>query len=224
MLNALRKTPFEPLQSCDLKYLTFKTVFLVAFATAARRSELHAISKDFSRDKKWTHVTLKMIDGFVAKNQLSDCHAQSFRSFVIKSLTDFTNSTGLTKERLLCPIRALRIYSHRTLRNSENTRLFVSFKEGHKKDIHQNTVSSWLKNTIKLCYELEGKTLPTKIVAHSVRSMSVSWASLKNVGTQKILNSCFWKSPNVFISFYLKNLTEVEGKMHKLGKLSFPST
>ena len=101
VLNALRKTPFEPLQSCNLKYLTFKTVFLVAFATAARRSELHAISKDFSRDKKWTHVTLKMIDGFVAKNQLSDCHAQSFRSFVIKSLTDFKYSTGLTKERLL---------------------------------------------------------------------------------------------------------------------------
>ena len=50
ILEALMEPPFEPLASCDVKFLTLKMVFLVAFATAARRSEIHAISKDFVRD------------------------------------------------------------------------------------------------------------------------------------------------------------------------------
>ena len=65
VLKALTKAPFEPLGACYVKYLTFKTVFLLAFATAARRSELHAFSKDFVRDERWTYVRLKTVEGFV---------------------------------------------------------------------------------------------------------------------------------------------------------------
>ena len=66
VLKALMKAPFEPIQTCELKCLTYKTVFLLAFATAARRSELHALSKDFVRDTKWTYVKLRTIKGFVS--------------------------------------------------------------------------------------------------------------------------------------------------------------
>ena len=220
VLDALRRAPFEPLSSCEPKYLTFKTVFLLAFATAARRSELHALSKDFLRDERWTYVTFKTIPGFIAKNQ----KGADFRSFTIRSLSDFTNSAGLEEERLLCPVRALRVYSNRTLRSSDNVSLFVSFKKGHTTNIHPNTISSWLKQCIRLCYELSGKPLPSKVVGHSVRAMATSWASLKNVGLHQILDSCFWKNPNTFISFYLKDMTAIEGSMRKLGKVSVSST
>ena len=216
VLKGLTRAPFEPLGSCDSKYLTFKTVFLLAFATAARRSELHAFSKDFVRDEHWTYVRLKTVEGFVSKNQ----NTLGFRSYVVKSLAQFTSTAGLEDERLMCPVRALRIYTNRTLRTTENDHLFVSFKKGHSGAIHPNTLSSWLKQTIRLCYELAGKPLPTRIVAHSVRSMAVSWANLKNVGLNQILEACFWKAPNTFISFYLKDLTEFEGEMRKLGKVS----
>jgi integrase len=36
--------PFEPMETASLKSITLKTVFLVALATAQRRSELHALS------------------------------------------------------------------------------------------------------------------------------------------------------------------------------------
>jgi hypothetical protein len=36
--------PFVPMDKVSLKYLTFKTVFLVALATAQRRSVLHALA------------------------------------------------------------------------------------------------------------------------------------------------------------------------------------
>jgi integrase len=206
VLRALREPPFEPLCSCDTKYLTLKTVFLVAFATAARRSELHALSKDFVRDKRWTYVRLKTVDGFLAKNHTPSMGAAAFRSFTIKSIGEFTDSPGLEDEKLFCPVRALKCYTVRTLRTTDSQRLFVSFKKGHMRDIHPNTISSWLKQCIALGYELSGKTKPLGIKGHSVRAMSASWASLKNVSTGQIMDACFWKNSNTFISFYLKGL------------------
>ena len=71
---------------------------------------------------------------------------------------------------------------------------------------------------------MSGKPLPSKVVAHSVRAMATSWASLKNVGLNQILDSCFWKLPNTFISFYLKDLMAFEGAMRRIGKVSVAST
>ena len=43
VLEALNKPPSEPLREASFKYLTLKTVFLLAMASAGRRSELHAL-------------------------------------------------------------------------------------------------------------------------------------------------------------------------------------
>ena len=42
VLHQLTKAPFEPLRKASLKYLTFKTVFLLALGSGKRRSEIHA--------------------------------------------------------------------------------------------------------------------------------------------------------------------------------------
>jgi hypothetical protein len=44
VLRALMEEPFEPMDRASLKNITLNTVFLVALATARRRSELHALS------------------------------------------------------------------------------------------------------------------------------------------------------------------------------------
>ena len=106
VLTALRGPPFEPMASCEPKYLTLKTVFLVAFATAARRSELHALSKDFSRDMRWTYVKLKTVDGFLAKNHTPTVGALAFRCFTIKSIAAFIDSPGLEDEKAPCRLGA----------------------------------------------------------------------------------------------------------------------
>jgi hypothetical protein len=43
VLEALKGQPFEPPTTCDLAHWSYKTAFLLALATAKRRSELHAI-------------------------------------------------------------------------------------------------------------------------------------------------------------------------------------
>ena len=44
VLSSLLAPPYEPLESCGFKELTLKTVFLIAFASGRRQSEVHAFS------------------------------------------------------------------------------------------------------------------------------------------------------------------------------------
>ena len=48
MLDALRHSPFEPLDSCSLAHLKMKTVFLLALSGGQRHGELHAFIIDGS--------------------------------------------------------------------------------------------------------------------------------------------------------------------------------
>ena len=46
VLSALKKPPYEPIESADIRALTLKTVFLVALTSARRVSEIHALRAD----------------------------------------------------------------------------------------------------------------------------------------------------------------------------------
>ena len=72
MLEALSKPPYEPLREASFKNLTLKTVFLLAMASAGRRSELQALRFDqnYIRFKpKGAGVTLYFSPEFMRKNQ-----------------------------------------------------------------------------------------------------------------------------------------------------------
>ena len=46
VLHQLQQPPFEPLEEAQIKYVTWKTVFLLALASGKRRSEIHAWTLD----------------------------------------------------------------------------------------------------------------------------------------------------------------------------------
>ena len=54
VLNLLREFPFEPLESCSLRDLTCKTLFLLSLATARSVGELQAVSSAVSSAFKYT--------------------------------------------------------------------------------------------------------------------------------------------------------------------------
>ena len=72
---------------------------------------------------------------------------------VIPALTTIVDRQ-FKQDRSLCPVCALRYYLDRTkdLRGDRSL-LFISFKKGHSADIRPATLSSWLKQTILLCYK-----------------------------------------------------------------------
>ena len=72
VLHQLTKPPFEPLKEASLKYLTFKTVFLLAPGSGKRRSEIHAWqNKNIRHQSDWSNVFLYPCPSFLAKNQLA---------------------------------------------------------------------------------------------------------------------------------------------------------
>ena len=72
VLEALSKPPYEPLREASFKHLTLKTVFLLAMASACRRSVLHALRFDqnyIQFKPKGAGVTLYFSPEFMRKNQ-----------------------------------------------------------------------------------------------------------------------------------------------------------
>ena len=87
--------------------------------------------------------------------------------------------------------------------------LFISFKKGHTSDIRPATLSSWLKQTILLCYkQADQQTLDlVQVKAHDIRAFAASKAFYGGVSVDQIMQACHWKAHNTFTKFYLKDLT-----------------
>ena len=154
VLNELTKAPFEPMKDTDLKHLTLKTAFLLALASGKCHSKIHAwVANKVSNLGQWEKVALFPSSDFIAKNQLAREGSQSVSPVIIPALTTIVDRQ-FKEDRTLCRVRALRYYLDRTkdLRGSRSL-LFISFKRGHTSDIRPATLSSWLKQTILLCYK-----------------------------------------------------------------------
>ena len=162
ILHQLTKAPFEPIKESSLKYLTFKTVFLLALGSGKRRSEIHAWqNRNIRHQSDWSKVALYPSPSFLSKNQLAKEGPDSVAPVVIPALAP-TLDRSLKSDRSLCPVRALCYYLDRTSVLRQNKELvFVSFKKGFDKDISPATISSWIKQTVILCYELSDQEAHT---------------------------------------------------------------
>ena len=82
VLHQLTKAPFEA-----IKYLTFKTVFLLALVSGKRRSEIHAWqNKNIRHQSDWSKVSLYPSPSFLSKNQLAKEGPDSVVPVVIPAL------------------------------------------------------------------------------------------------------------------------------------------
>ena len=220
VLHQLTKAPFEPLREASLKHVTFKTVFLLALGSGKRRSEIHAWQhKNIRHQSDWSKVSLVPSPSFLSKNQLAKEGPESVAPVVIPALAP-TLDRSLKSDRSLCPIRALRYCLDRTSDIRQGKELvFVSFKKGFDKDISPATISSWIKQTVILCYELSDHQAHTlhQVKAHDVRAFAASKAFQSGVSLDQILSACHWKSHNTFTQFCLKDLAWADSELFHLG-------
>ena len=220
VLHQLTKAPFEPLRKASLKHLTFKTVFLLALASGKRRSEIHAwLNKNIRHQADWSKVSLYPSPSFLAKNHLAKEGPECVAPVVILALAP-TLDKSLKEDRSLCPVRALRYYLDKTqdLRTGKEL-VFVSFKQGFNKDISPATISSWIKQTVVLCYDLSDQDSLTlhQVKAHDVRAFAASKAFQGGISLDQILAACHWKSHNTFTQFYLKDVAWADKELFHLG-------
>ena len=200
VLHQLTKAPFEPIKEASLKYLTFKTVFLLALGSGKCRSEIHAWqNRNIRHQSDWSKVSLYPSSSFLSKNQLAKEGSDSVAPVVIPALAP-TLDRSLKSDRSLCPVRALRYYLATSNIRQNKELVFVSFKKGFDKDISPATISSWIKQTVILYYELSDQEALTlhQVKAHDVRAFAASKAFQSGVSLEQILSACHWKSHNTF--------------------------
>ena len=219
VLDALRKPPFEPLRTVTMANLTVKTVFLLALATAKRRSEIHAIVMEGSGlSEGKSNFVLAFDRNFVPKTQQTS--KLSERHVVVPALPYLD-----AEEQLLCPVRALSIYLDRTaaVRALHNPKkIFVSYKSGFEgRDVTTHSISRWIQQAIRWSYlaaaSQEELLRLHKVKAHDVRGIAASVAFERNVALSDIMAAACWRCHTTFTSFYLRDLSLQANDLFKLG-------
>ena len=199
--------------------MTFKTVFLLALASGRRRGELHALQANIQRTENWEEITIFTDAKFISKTQLRVKGGEALKPMTLKALTKVVGPE-LQEDRSLCVVRAVKYYLKRTKEFRKNrTPLFISYKKGYEGEICKNTISGWIKKAVKLAYQSSTTEVQqiSGVRAHDVRSLASSWALLRNVSIDEVLEACSWKAHNTFTQYYLKDLTRIQDKMLKLG-------
>jgi hypothetical protein len=203
VLAALKAFPFEPIKLATNKFLTWKTAFLVAIASARRASEIHALRVDspymvFSA----TDVTLIPDVAFLPKVN-TPFHASQPLS--LPALHDEQDKDL----RLLCLRRILQCYVQRTslYRGEDVKQLFVAYGSQCKgQPISKARISAWLVELIKWVYEHQSLEVPMGIKGHQTRKVATSIADMAGVDPQAICNAATWASRCTFAKHYRLNL------------------
>ena len=124
VLQRLTGAPYEPLRTCEERFLAQKTLFLLALASAKRIGELHALSYRVSHTRDWGEVSFSYVTGFMAKTHDPSSLAPRFEGFSVPALPNTRNNCN---GRLLCLVRAVRSYLDRTAAHRPRCdRLFVT--------------------------------------------------------------------------------------------------
>ena len=211
VLQALTKSPFQPLADVDIKWLSLKVAFLLAVTSAKRIGELHALSVHadcFYVKPDGAGIVLRPNPAFVPKI----LSAQNLNQVLNQALDPFHPPPFGSEEdetlNCLCPVRALLCYVNRTQSFRVTDQLFVCYGAGQQgKAISKQRLSHWVVEAIKCAYELSGLSAPTTAVAHSTRGIATSWALLKGVPLHEICQAACWSSPSTFARFYSLNVT-----------------
>ena len=205
VLAALNQSPFFPLHICDLKHLTLRTVFLLAISSARRASEIHAIKLDsivrhasgttFFTDERFLpkvatewHVNLPM-------------HVPAIPEEAEPELRKLCVSTCLD-----CYVRATQ-----SLRAADVSQLLVCYGK-HKlgQPVSRQRVSTWLKEVVTECYQLQGAQLPGVVRGHDTRKLATSWAHVAGLDPRQICEAATWQSSNMFARHYKLDLLSAD--------------
>ena len=182
---------------------------------AALLSDNHHLQ--FARD--WSSVTILPDVLFRAKTQRHNVASEPWR---VPALTPFVGKTE--PDHLLCPIRALRWYLHKTSDNplrGPRSQLFLPFTD-RTSSTTPAMISSWICRTIWRAYVLEPDTVDSanaRVTAHEVRAFAASWSAFNHVPLEDVMRAASWSNTTTFSSFYLRDLCQQHDGLYSLGPL-----
>ncbi len=113
---------------------------------------------------------------------------------------------------LLCPVRALNIFIHKSSHWRRSEQLLVCFGSPKKGlPASKQTISNWIIQANTLAYQVRGLPSPVTLRAHSTRGMVSCRALLSGVPLQEICDAAGWSTTHTFIRFYSLYLPSTPG-------------
>ena len=132
--------------------------------------------------------------------------SQTILPVIVPALTTIVDRQ-FKEDRTLCSVPALRYYLDcmQNLRGSRSL-LLIFFRKGHTSGIPPTTLSSWLKQTILLCYKKTAQAA-LDLVQVKAHDIGIFAAFYDRVLVDQIMQTCHWKAHNSFKNCCLKDLT-----------------
>ena len=190
-------------EDLSLKFLSLKTVFLLAITRPSRSVDLSTLN--LSRMQSRSNG-VSFLPSSLAKQSRQ---GKSIEAFFFPSFP--TNKT-------LCPVNTLQVYLGRTAPlRQEEAKLFISFIKPHKA-VTSSSIARWLRLTLEYAgvnFSIFG--------AHSTRGASASAASRAGITTSDILIAANWNSESVFQRFYHKEIDRAAYGRAVIGQNSLKS-
>ena len=191
---SLLKT-WHPLDTLDFKRLTFKTLMLLALATAQRMQTLHAFN--VNRIEFCNDEIILFIDKPLK-------HTKEGRPL------DVFHVFKYNAEKRICPFRALRAYMDRTkpMRKDKLNKLWLSIakKDDAKTEVTTQTMAHWIKETL-----IKAGITPGIYTAHSTRGAATSKAHWAALPAETILRQARWTNAATFARFYKRPILQKDG-------------
>ena len=214
VLLMLTKTPFEPLEDSELKFLTMKTVFLVALASAARVSEIHSFTINENHFRR-EHNGIRLLPNmqFLAKTQTL------LKPWEPVFIPKFDNYATDDTDLLLCPCRTLLHYIKRTKSLRKSDRLFLTYQKNHHVEASKDSIARWIVQTVRYAYENADSEILQTVRAHDTRKLSTSWALFNGLSSEEILKAAHWASETTFTSFYLRDVPDSDSRFARAAIL-----
>lgn len=194
VLETLEAKPFEPMKDASLKFVTLKTVFMIAITTFRRCSDIQSLRID--------HQSMRIQKKGITfiRHGLSKQDRQSHYGVKIQV-------PHYPEKELLDPKRAITHYLERTkdfrqnLKDNEKSKLFLALNSPHK-PVTTGTISKWIVEVVKFAYS--GESLSVR--AHSTRAIAPTWALYNGATTKSILDAADWSSESTFVKHYLRDM------------------
>nr|XP_061814201.1 uncharacterized protein LOC133604909 [Nerophis lumbriciformis] len=213
VLDSLCRPPFEPMDAAGPQWVARKAAFLLAVASAKRVGELHALSVSPSCmfwHPEGSGVTLWPNVAFMPKVLAGSRCNRPLRLARYRP----PPGEGGSRQELLCPVRALRLYVDSTASFRRSSQLFVCYgARGRGSALSKQRLSHWVVDTISYSYQMACRPLPSGVRCHSTRGVATSWAALKGVPLEDICAAASWSAPGTFFRFYCLDVTSP----HPLG-------
>ena len=198
VLHQLTKAPFEALKEASLKHLTFKTVFLLALGSGKCRRSMLGYIRTSDISQTGLRCLCTPHPAFVLRiSWLRRVHIVWLQWSYQPWPPLWISHSRVTGPCVQLESFAITWIEPQILGRTRSWSL----------DISPATISSWIKQTVILCYELSDQEALTlhQVKAH-VRAFAASKAFQSEVSLEQILSACHWKSHNTFTQFYLKNV------------------